>query len=446
MIHPFSVLDTRTKEWKLRKQYWIETHNIKSELGREDLNSNSGFWEDSNYVSIFDPVLTEKMYEWFCPKGGTILDPFAGGSVRGIVAEEMGYKYTGIELSNKQVFANIEQSKKPRWIAGDSVEVLQNHKDEYDFIFTCPPYHDLEVYSDNPKDISTKSYDDFIQSLEYIMALSAKRLRDNRFIGIVVSEIRELGKTRDYKKGTYKGFVSDVIKFMEKHDLYFYNDMVLFNSQHQASRTGGTYFKRNRKIASVHQNILIFVKGNPDLATEVLECDGTYECTVDGVDYRSFREAAIAIDPVNIIGSEIKRRCKSKKSKYQNYQIFNETTLPVIKYVIDGIPFEDIPSINKKTGIIESEIYNKIVSNNPITRHWKKNNKDGVFYGITYKGLKLVQEKNEIRSKIHTIQCEGIDFYTTYNAGVHFGLSKERIRQKLNDVNFPDYFYLYSKD
>jgi len=49
------------------------------------------------------------MYKWFCPERGTIFDPFAGGSVRGIVACGMGYSYTGIELREEQVSANRGQ-------------------------------------------------------------------------------------------------------------------------------------------------------------------------------------------------------------------------------------------------------------------------------------------------------------------------------------------------
>lgn len=57
-------------------------------------------------TSIFDPVLCEIAYRWFCPQGGTVLDPFAGGSVRGIVASRLGYRYVGIELRQEQVEAN----------------------------------------------------------------------------------------------------------------------------------------------------------------------------------------------------------------------------------------------------------------------------------------------------------------------------------------------------
>src|SRR5690348_7500784 len=57
-------------------------------------------------TSIFDPVLCELSYRWFCPPGGKILDPFAGGSVRGIVASCLGFEYTGVELRAEQVAAN----------------------------------------------------------------------------------------------------------------------------------------------------------------------------------------------------------------------------------------------------------------------------------------------------------------------------------------------------
>ena len=42
-------------------------------------------------TSIFDPVLCELTYRWWCPKDGVVLDPFAGGSVRGVVAAWLGH-------------------------------------------------------------------------------------------------------------------------------------------------------------------------------------------------------------------------------------------------------------------------------------------------------------------------------------------------------------------
>jgi DNA modification methylase len=47
--------------------------------------------------------LCEIAYRWFCPPGGTVLDPFAGGSVRGIVAAKLGRRYFGVDLRAEQV-------------------------------------------------------------------------------------------------------------------------------------------------------------------------------------------------------------------------------------------------------------------------------------------------------------------------------------------------------
>ena len=438
-IHPFSILDTRTKEWKERKNWWIINHQIKSELGREDTESKTMFWDTESNVSIFDPLLCELMYNWFTPINGTILDPFAGGSVRGIVAEELGFKYTGIDISETQIKANKLQSSKPNWIVGDSDKVLNTIDTKYDFIFTCPPYHDLEVYSNTDGDISNMEYDKFINSLKSILSKATSKLKDNRFFGIVISEIREQSTTRNYKIGKYKGFVPSVIQMCEEMGLSFYNDIILYNSQHQASRVAKTYFDRNRKIASVHQNVLIFVKGNPDIATEEIN-GGTPICRVNGKEYLSFRHAAIDINPIEFVGSEVERRCKSTKLKYKDWQIIGKETKPNIKYNIDGIPFESPKQVVKVLGgdITEQMVRNKIDSNNPQYRHWKRDNDWDVSYD------EMCNRWNDtIRGELPIISCEGIEFYSVNDAASHFKLSDERIRQKLRDDSYVDYIYLY---
>ena len=440
MIKPFSILDTRSKEWQERKRWWINTYNIQSELGREDTESRARFWED-NTVSIFDATLCEKMYEWFCPKEGRVLDPFAGGSVRGIVATEMGFIYNGIDLSDEQIEANKKQSNKPNWITGDSEWVIDSIYDKtQDFVFTCPPYYDLEKYTDNPADLSNMNADSFDKKYYSILKKAAAKLKDNRFFAVVVSEVREQSVTGNYKIGKYKGLVWKTIRACEEAGLHFYNDMILFNSQHQAARVVDTYFKRNRKVASVHQNILVFVKGNPDIAAEDIEWDGTYECVVDGKQYKSFREAAISINPNELVATEVQRRCRSTKSKYKEWQIIGEETKPDIKYEVDGIPFENPKQISELIGgdMSESMARNYIESNNPKYRHWKK--ADG--WDITYEQMQDLWEKN-IRLELPIISCDGKQFYSIIDAANHFGCSDERIRQKLKSEKHTDYIYLF---
>jgi DNA modification methylase len=439
MIKPFSILDTRSKEWQERKRWWINTYNIQSELGRENTQSRARFWED-NTVSIFDATLCEKMYEWFCPEEGRVLDPFAGGSVRGIVATEMGYIYNGIDLSDEQIEANKKQSTKPNWIQGDSEWVIDSIQNKtQDFVFTCPPYYDLEKYTDNPADLSNMDEDSFDKKYYSILRKAAEKLKDNRFFAVVVSEVREQSTTGNYKIGKYKGLVWKTIRACEEAGLHFYNDMILFNSQHQASRVVDTYFERNRKVASVHQNILVFVKGNPDIATESIVNGDTFKCVVGGKSYRSFREAAIDINPNELVASEVERRCRSTKSKYKDWQIIGEETNPIIKYEIDGVPFENPKQVADKLGISESEARNYFESNNPVYRHWKKVERND----ISYDEMNELQLRSKIKIHLPIIECEGIQFCSLKEAGEHFGCSDERIRQKLKDDKHPSYIYLF---
>ena len=444
MITPFSVLDTRTKEWKRKKEEWIATYGIRSELGREDTQSKTQFWDSPTNVSVFDPVLCELMYEWFVPKGGKILDPFSGGSVRGIVAEEMGFSYLGIDLSEKQILANREQSQKPKWIIGDADKEIFSLDNEYDFVFTCPPYYDLEIYSDSPYDLSNLNESQFDAKLERIIYKAMTKLKMNRFFGIVVSEVRNPSTTEKYSIGNYRGLVHKTINMCERHNLKFYNDMILFNSQHQASRVGKTYFDRNRKIPSVHQNILIFVKGNPDIATEEIK-GGEFKCQVNGTKYLTFRHAAVSINPNKLVASEVKRRCVSRKSKYKDWQIIGSETRPEIKYVIGDIPFESPLQVGEVIkGLTESQCRNYFESKSGKFRHWKRvEPKD---WNISYKEMEdlwnLSDKAGGISIYSETIQCGSEKFISVNEAAKALGLSGERIRQKLKDDNYKDWIYL----
>lgn len=266
LIPPFSVFDTRQGYWQDRKRMWLGM-GIESEVGRDgsllglDKLKNLDYFSSSQEnigTSVFDPVVCELGYRWFNIEGGSILDPFAGGSVRGIVAEKLGYKYTGIDLSEKQILANRENAKKlqvePNWIIGDSDEQLDKLHEKYDMIFSCPPYMDLEVYSKDEKDISAMNNQDFERLYKSIIKKSVDKLNDNRFAMFTVSEVRG-------KDGNFKGFVPMTIEAFEEAGMKFYNEVILVNVAGTLPFRVGKQFNSGRKVGRMHQNILIFYKG-----------------------------------------------------------------------------------------------------------------------------------------------------------------------------------------
>jgi len=260
---PFSILDTKSGNWQKRKRLWINK-GLKSEIGRDAKVINMGTTavekNSAKYVSVFDPALCEVLYHWFCDEGGTILDPFAGGSVRGIVANYLGYKYSGIDIRQEQVDSNREQAidilpieNQPQWYVGDSNELLNdNWNTKFDMVMSCPPYADLEVYSDLEGDISNKPYKQFLELYESIIAKSCNLLKSGGYACFVVGEVRD-------KNGFYIGFVPDTIKAFEKCGMRFYNEAILLNAIASASMRANGNMK-SQKLVKVHQNILVFKK------------------------------------------------------------------------------------------------------------------------------------------------------------------------------------------
>ena len=274
IIPPFSVIDGRLGEWLDRKRYW-QSIGIQSELGRDDNITNApdkpsyGKGTNTHMVagtSIFDPALCELMYKWFNIDGGTILDPFAGGSVRGIVASKLGYKYIGNDLREEQVSANIDNARKilvngeivPKWTIGDSRDINKlTDNVKADMIFTCPPYADLEVYSDLKDDISNMEYKDFLIAYREIIKNSTNQLRDNRFAIFVVGEVRD-------KKGAYYNLIGDTIQAFKDAGLDYYNEIVYITPNGTAGMRANRTFSGGRKVIKTHQNILVFYKGDID--------------------------------------------------------------------------------------------------------------------------------------------------------------------------------------
>ena len=229
--------------------------------------TNNG--EGVSGTSVFDPVLCELAYRWFCPPEGMILDPFAGGSVRGIVASKLGRHYVGIDLRQEQIEANVVQGaaitpdNEPVWVVGDSQDADTIAPGQYDFVFTCPPYADLERYSDDPRDISTMDYAAFMDAYRVIVAKSIAMLKPDCFACVVVGDIRD-------KRGIYRNFVSDTIGAFQDAGALFYNEAILVTAVGSLSIRVGKQFTASRKLGKTHQNVLVFIKGDPKKATEAI--------------------------------------------------------------------------------------------------------------------------------------------------------------------------------
>lgn len=279
-IPPFTILDAKQGEWQERKRAWSSI-GIRGEVGRSAKAYQIHDWMENLLVargdvglegfegdgtSIFDPVICELAYRWFSPKDGQIIDPFAGGSVRGIVAGALGRRYWGCDLRQEQIDANngqaneIETQEKPEWVCGDSMETLHTAP-EADMVFSCPPYGDLEVYSDDPNDLSNMEWHTFVAAYKRIINKCVQKMKQDTFACFVVGDFRD-------KKGFYRNFVSTTIEGFEECGARLYNEAILATVIGSAAMRVTKQFESGRKLAKTHQNVLVFCKGDWRNATK----------------------------------------------------------------------------------------------------------------------------------------------------------------------------------
>jgi hypothetical protein len=299
VVPPFSILDTRKGYWQARKKMWREligdmgesrsgklikspelnyiylyhkTRQHREELGLsfkeyldkyvpDEVKEREAKNVTTQGVSLFDPVLSEICCKWFTPgDGSAIFDCFAGDTQKGLVFGMCGHNFTGIELRQEQVDINnrvIEGRDLPiRYICDDGQNVAAHFSpDSQDMLFSCPPYYNLEVYSDKENDASNQdSYEDFIKILENAFKAAVGCLKDNRFAVIVVGDVR------NKSTGFYYDFCGDIKRIFKEAGMPLYNEIILVESGACASIRAGRNME-SRKVVKMHQNILVFYKG-----------------------------------------------------------------------------------------------------------------------------------------------------------------------------------------
>lgn len=221
-------------------------------------------------TSVFDPVLCELVYRWFTPADGTVLDPFAGGSVRGIVAGVLGRTYLGVDLSAEQVLANEVQAEtilpagrpRPTYLVGDARRALGGVPDESaDALLTCPPYLWLERYSDDERDLSTMTRDGFTEAYRAVLTEAYRILRPDSFAVLVVGCVRDSnGRQHDLRALT--------VDVAEQAGFTLRNVAVLITPVGSLAVRAPRQFGATRVLGRGYQDVVVLVKGSANRAAE----------------------------------------------------------------------------------------------------------------------------------------------------------------------------------
>lgn len=280
-ITPLTVLHTARRDWQARRKAWLDAG-----LDDGDGRTHISVWPTitpeegirwQRRVSIFDPVLAEIFILWHTRPGDTVLDPFAGGPVRGLVAAHLGRHYIGIDISPSQVAAN--QARRDAWAArgllagsvtwhvGAAQRLLPEFDPEtVDYVLTCPPYHDLERYTDDPADLSVMAWEEYVQAVHAITAETARILRPDRWATWVTGDLRD-------KRGHLRRLPAMVDAAHEQAGMPLVNDQIV------VTPLGGKFGVLwrswgGRSATRVHQHAHTYIRGDRRRAAARLRAPG----------------------------------------------------------------------------------------------------------------------------------------------------------------------------
>jgi hypothetical protein len=215
-------------------------------------------------ASVLDPTACEIILRMFMPKDGVrVYNPFGGGVQMGYVTGDCGFEYLASEIRENQCDANNDICKdfyNVKWIKSDTSKFTP--KQDYDLIFSCPPYYKVEKYIDydgkSPAGElnSISTYDEFRDTLFEGYKNAIKVMKDNTFFIVMTGDSR--GKDHGYY-----GCEAEHELFFKSQGLLIYNRIVYLESEF-TRRAHAKKTLNSRKYPKCEQKIYAFYKGDPE--------------------------------------------------------------------------------------------------------------------------------------------------------------------------------------
>jgi hypothetical protein len=222
---------------------------------------------DSLYTGTHS-VFPAPLCEWILLRyagssGSTILDAFSGGPPRACVAAFMGYRYVGYDIRSEQIDENKKALKRlgiksnVSFICGDGCDLSETEDNSIDFSLTCPPYYNLEQYSDLPNDLSNlPDYDTFNQAMLKCAHSHIRVLKPGAFVCFVVGDFR-MGGNKD--ENELISFSSDTIRNFKEAGFMLWQSVILSKNFASAACRSTTSWKGSKLIPR-HEYLLVFRK------------------------------------------------------------------------------------------------------------------------------------------------------------------------------------------
>jgi DNA modification methylase len=243
--------------------FWL--YNKEADENSEHFkDSFVNFYNDKDLLSEFNPTIAKNIISFWSNPKDIIYDPFAGRT-RALVSYAMDRAYVGCEVSpdvvnymyNKFNELNLydDENFNVDIINDDCVNINKEYPDTiFDFVFSCPPYWNLEKYQSVPGQLSDiNKYNNFLIQLVKRLFIAVSKLKKDGYMAIVIGDFR--------KNNEYVTLHSDLIQMMKQNTSIKLHDIITI--QNLPFSTAAYYFgsrKKHKYTSKCHEYLLIWKK------------------------------------------------------------------------------------------------------------------------------------------------------------------------------------------
>jgi tRNA G10 N-methylase Trm11 len=224
-------------------------------------DDSTSYYRGKITVSIYNPVLAIYILNIYGPKKGHVVyDPFAGGGTRAILCNKYDLKYLGIELRQEEIIAVNERlkannaEKGVKIFQGDSTNVPFIKTSSADFLMTCPPYYNTEMYGGPDGDLSMCSnYPNFLSRINKCIKESRRILKPGALSCWTVGLTR--GKNSDLP---LMALNHDIARLHRERGFELKEEIILLLKNTSSVRRVAMFDLGKRVLIRTHEYLLVF--------------------------------------------------------------------------------------------------------------------------------------------------------------------------------------------
>jgi hypothetical protein len=218
----------------------------------------------AGYFSIFNPRIASWILNLWAPAEGICADPFGGGGTRAALAALRGLRYIGCELREEEVAA-VNSRLSRLGVTPDMAELVCGDARYFaaawtalgappaDFLYTCPPYYNLEEYGGGEADLSAaESYPAFLDGCRDVIEQCRQLLRPGA-LAVWVVGLHRCPKTRECLPLNH-----DIARLHREGGYALHEEVCIYHQANIALRRAGNFERGSRLLVRQHEYALVF--------------------------------------------------------------------------------------------------------------------------------------------------------------------------------------------